>query len=91
MCMQDQYAFTIYMQDQQVYLDKSSTSPYTNGRLSYIMTWTHTLVTNHQRRPNNDRFTLSKKPVENRQHTNLCKSNLSAIHAEGSRTKNLTY
>jgi hypothetical protein len=50
MYMQDQYAFTIYMQDQQVYLDKSSTSPYTNGRLSYIMTWTHTLVTDHQRR-----------------------------------------
>jgi hypothetical protein len=36
-------------------------------------------------RPINDRFVLSEKPVENRQSTNLCKSNLSAIPAEVSR------
>ena len=41
----------------------------------------------HQRQV--DRFVLSKKPVENRQSTNLCKSNLSAIPAEVSRMLNL--
>ena len=29
---------------------------------------------------------ISKKPVESRQSTNLCKSNLSTITAEGSQT-----
>ena len=40
-------------------------------------TLTHNLVTNHQCPANNGMFVLSKKTVENRQSTNLCKSNLS--------------
>jgi len=47
------------------------TLPY---RYPTYTTRTHTLVTDHQRRPDNDRFILSEKPVENRQSANLCKS-----------------
>jgi hypothetical protein len=42
------------------------------------------LVTDHQRRPN-DRFVLSEAPVENRQSTHLCESNLFATATEGNR------
>jgi hypothetical protein len=45
------------------------------------------LVTEHQHRPNNDRFVLNEKPEENGQSTNLCKNNQSAIPAEGRRTQ----
>ena len=38
--------------------------------------------------PLNNGFVLSKKPVENRPSTNLCKSNLFAIPAEDNRTVN---
>ena len=48
-------------------------------------TQTHIVVTDHQREPNNDKFVLIEMKVENRQNTNLCKSNLSALPAECSR------
>ena len=46
-----------------------------------------TLVTDHQRRPNKDRFVLKRNIEENGQSTNLCESNQSAIHVEGRRIK----
>jgi hypothetical protein len=48
-------------------------------------TQTHIVVTDHQREPNNDKFVLIEMKVENRQNTDLCKSNLSALPVEGSR------